>query len=167
MGGELRRVLGVDPGLRRVGYSVLEQRSGSIALVSAGLIVTKSGVPRGERLLDIHRCIIEVIDQYEPGNMVIERVLFARNVSSALMVAEAIGSIRLAGALRGLEAVEVGANQVKLGLSGDGNASKQQMQQMVRLLLDLAEPPRPPDVADAIAVAYAYLSGVVRGLDDR
>ncbi len=162
-----RRALGVDPGLRRVGYSVLERTDSGISLICAGLVVTSGEVSRGDRLKDIYDSLDEVCREHHPTEFVLERILFARNVTSALAVAEAVGVIRLVGVAHGMEATELGANQIKLGLSGDGHAGKAQMQDMVRRLLGLAEPPRPPDVADAIAVAYAHLAGVGGDLSDR
>jgi crossover junction endodeoxyribonuclease RuvC len=152
-------VLGVDPGLKRVGYSVLEQTNSGIGLRCAGLIATDPTVPLGERLADIFGSVDDIIREYRPSQLVLERILFAKNVTSALLVAQAVGVIKLAGARHGLEASEIGANQVKLALSGDGHASKAQMKKMVVLLLGLHKAPEPADVSDAIAIAYAHLSG--------
>ncbi|MEX6429124.1 crossover junction endodeoxyribonuclease RuvC [Ferrimicrobium acidiphilum] len=152
-------VLGVDPGLKRVGYSVLEQTPSGIGLRCAGLIVTGPEVPLGDRLVDIFASVDEIIREHRPDELVLERILFAKNVTSALLVAQAVGVIKLAGARYGLQASEIGANQVKLALSGDGHASKAQMKKMVVLMLGLDRAPEPADVSDAIAVAYAHLSG--------
>ncbi|WP_298209467.1 crossover junction endodeoxyribonuclease RuvC [Ferrimicrobium sp.] len=152
-------VLGIDPGLKRVGYSVLEATQAGIGLRCAGLITTAPEVSLGDRLSDIFGSIDELIREYRPSQMVLERILFAKNVTSALLVAQAVGVIKLAGAQHGLEASEIGANQVKLALSGDGHASKAQMKKMVVLLLGLKRAPEPADVSDAIAIAYAHLSG--------
>jgi crossover junction endodeoxyribonuclease RuvC len=152
-------VLGVDPGLKRVGYSVLEQTASGIGLRCAGLIATAPEAPIGDRLTDIYDSVEEIICEHQPSELVLERILFAKNVTSALQVAQAVGVIRLAGARHGLDAAEIGANQVKLALSGDGHASKAQMKKMVVLLLGLDRAPEPADVSDAIAIAYAHLSG--------
>jgi crossover junction endodeoxyribonuclease RuvC len=150
-------VLGIDPGLRRVGYAVLARSADGISLETAGIITTSARQRFEDRLVEIHHGVLDVIDAYHPSEMVIERLLFARNVTSALLVAQTLGVIRLAGALRGLAAAEVGANQVKLALSGDGHATKVQMQRLVALLMKLDEVPDPPDVADAIAIGYTHL----------
>jgi len=154
-------VLGIDPGLRRIGYAVLARSERGITLATAGVITTSARTRFEHRLMEIHRGVLEVIDEYHPTEMVIERLLFARNVTSALLVAQTLGVIRLAGALRGLEATEVGANQVKLALSGDGHATKAQMQRLVALLMKLDRVPDPPDVADAIAIGYTHLQAAV------
>lgn len=144
-----------------MGYAVLARSDRGITLRTAGIITTSAGERFEERLLEIHRGVLEVIDAFRPDQLVIERLLFARNVTSALLVAQTLGVIRLAGALRDLGAVEVGANQVKLALSGDGHATKVQMQRLVAMLLKLDRLPDPPDVADAIAVAYTHLQSQV------
>jgi crossover junction endodeoxyribonuclease RuvC len=137
---------------------VLEETKMGISLRCAGLIATDPQVSLGERLSDIFVSVDEIICEYAPTELVLERLLFAKNVTSALLVAQAVGVIKLAAARHGLEAVEIGANQVKLALSGDGHASKAQMKKMVVLLLGLERAPEPADVSDANAIAYAHLS---------
>ncbi len=154
----MRNVLGIDPGLRRVGYAVLQAGAGRISVACAGVIETSGELPSGARLADISSGVTELLEEYLPDSLVMERILFSRNVTSALRVAEAVGVIKLAARRFGLEAVEIGANQVKLALSGDGNAPKDQMQKIVGMLLDLPSIPKPADVADAIAIAYSFIS---------
>ncbi len=137
---------------------MLSSEGGRISVACAGVIETSGELPTGARLEDISAGVTELLEEYLPDSLVMERILFSRNVTSGLRVAEAVGVIKLAARRFGLEAVEIGANQVKLALSGDGNAPKVQMQKIVAMLLDLRSIPKPADVADAVAIAYSFLA---------
>jgi len=151
-----RIVLGVDPGLAKVGWGVIDGRGPSFRLVAYGALRTSGDDPHAERLRRIYDELSRVIAEHRPAVMAIEEVFQGRNARSALLAGEGRGACILAGANAGLPVVEVAASVAKLGVTGSGRASKPQVQAMVRRILGLAEPPRPVDAADALAVALTY-----------
>jgi len=152
------RVLGVDPGLRRLGYAVIEAAGDELLLLGAGLVLTPTGASQAERLAEIADGVESVVRDFEPHDAAMERVAFSHNVSSALPVAEAVGVVRLALWRHGVAVHDLAPNTVKNATTSGGRATKTEMQRTVARLLALAETPRPPDVADAIAIAYTWLA---------
>lgn len=142
-----------------------------LAYVAHGCISTKASLPRPERLLLIYRSLRAVLDEYAPSEAGMESLYFAKNVSSALPVAEARGVLCLALAERGLDLREYDPSAIKKAVVGTGAADKGQVQEMVRILLGLAEVPRPDHAADALGAAvcrahdlcFAAPSGLARG----
>lgn len=152
------RVLGIDPGTATVGYGLVEELpDGSIQVVTYGVITTPAGFPMWERLKTIHQRFQILIDEFRPDRAGIEELFFARNVTTALTVAQGRGVILLALAQAGLPIAEYKPNEIKLSIAGYGGAKKPQMQEMIRILLDLDSIPRPDDAADALAVAITDL----------
>lgn len=150
-------VLGIDPGLTRCGYGCIEWTGPSrIRAVSAGVIRTEASQDLPDRLAVMYRDITDLIAEYEPEVLAIERVLFQVNVSTAMSVGQASGVVMAAGALAGCEVVQYSPNEIKLAVTGYGNADKQQVERMVRTQLGLEHELRPVDAADAIAVALCY-----------
>ncbi len=151
-----RIVLGVDPGLAKMGWGIIDVTGPSFQLLEYGAVKTPSELPHAQRLRAIYEELREVIERYDPGVMAIEEVFQGKNARSALLAGEGRGACILAGALAGLPVVEIPASVVKLGVTGSGRASKSQVQAMVRRLLGLKADPRPADAADALAVALTY-----------
>ena len=150
------RILGIDPGTATVGWGVVEGEGQELALVEYGTIRTPAKRPLVERVTQIYDEISELLDRFQPAGVAIEQLFFAKNVSTALPVAHARGVMLLAVAQHELPLREFTPMQVKQAITGYGGADKQQMQQMVRLLLGLDDIPRPDDAADAVAVAICY-----------
>jgi crossover junction endodeoxyribonuclease RuvC len=151
-------ILGIDPGTATTGFGlVTEDEAGAARLVRCGVITTAPGVPMPERLLVIHRELTAVIRAHGPDAVAVEALFFGRNVTTALTVGQARGVVLLAAAQAGLPIHEYKPAEVKQALAGYGAASKRQMQEMVRILLDLDDIPRPDDAADAVAVAICHL----------
>jgi crossover junction endodeoxyribonuclease RuvC len=151
-------ILGIDPGTATTGYAlVTEDVAGEAQLMRCGVVLTPAGAPMPARLQTIYRGISALIAEAAPDAVAVEELFFNRNVSTALTVGQARGVILLAAALAGLPVFEYKPAEVKQALVGYGSASKQQMQEMVRLLLRLDEIPRPDDAADAVAVAVCHL----------
>ena len=148
-----RRILGIDPGLAGTGWGVLDNGSGNILYVDHGIIETKAGLPRAERLFFILQSIRSIIDKYKPAEAAIETLYFGRNVSSAIPVAEARGVISAAIAERGIPLRELTPNAIKLGVAGHAGAGKKQVQEMVKIILGLDEIPKPDHAADALGAA--------------
>ncbi|MCC7567123.1 MAG: crossover junction endodeoxyribonuclease RuvC [Methanoregulaceae archaeon] len=150
--------IGIDPGIATIGYGVLEEKNRKICPLCYSAIITSGkvkGIP--ERLEEIYVAICKVLDLYHPDCMAIEKLFFARNVTSALNVAEVRGVIMLAARQRRIPVAEYTPNQVKQAVTGSGKADKRQMQEMIRRLLSLEEIPRPDDVADALSVALCHM----------
>ena len=147
------RILGIDPGLAIVGWSVLDYNCSKFSVVDFGAVRTPAHTPIEDRLLSIYRQIGEIIDKYKPQRMAIEELFFNTNQTTAIAVAEARGVIVLRARQYGLKINEYTPLQVKQAVVGYGRAEKQQVISMVTSMLGLPKPPKPDDTADAIALA--------------
>ena len=157
------RVLGVDPGSRLTGYGVVDVDGDTLRYVASGCIKAVEG-PFTGRLADIYRGVEEVIGVHAPDEFVVEEVFFARNPQSALKLGQARG-VAIAAAVRaGLPVSEYAARAVKQAVVGTGNATKAQVQYMVRALLSLSADPS-SDAADALAVAICHVNTRIRQTD--
>ncbi len=150
--------LGIDPGTAILGYGLVrELDDGSLAAVDYAVIRTPAAWPMPQRLEHIQAKLAQIIAQHQPDRAAVEELFFARNVSTALTVAQARGVILLTLQMASLPIAEYKPNAVKQAVCGYGRADKAQMKEMTRLLLDLPEPPHPDDAADALAVAITDL----------
>ncbi len=149
------RIVGIDPGLERMGYGVVDRNGSKLTAVKFGLIQTPR-VAIAERLHQIHQEVNALLDRVQPDALATERLLFAANKTTAMDVAKALGVALLAGAQRGLPWSEYTPSEVKLAVVGNGAADKKQVQFMVTKLLGLAESPKPDDVADALAISICH-----------
>jgi crossover junction endodeoxyribonuclease RuvC len=146
--------LGIDPGTATVGYGLVREHSdSSLQAVAYGVITTPPSMPMAERLKQIYDEITALIQAHQPDRAGVEELFFARNVTTAITVAQGRGVILLALTNAGVPLTEYKPNMVKQSISGYGGANKPQMQEMVRMLLGLENIPRPDDAADALAVA--------------
>ena len=153
-------VLGIDPGTATTGYAlVAEDAEGEVRLDRYGVFETRAGEPMPARLQSIHAGLSALIRETVPEAMAVEELFFSRNTTTALSVGQARGVVLLAAAQAGLPVYEYKPAEVKQALVGYGGASKAQIQEMERMMLGLAEAPRPDDAADAIAVAICHLHG--------
>lgn len=152
------RIIGIDPGTGILGFGVVDFRSGSnkFKMVTAGVITTPAHTPTDERLEEIFNSLTEIINETKPDVMSIEKLFFARNVTTAISVAEARGVAMLTGRQAGISIAEYTPLQIKQTLTGYGKADKKQIQEMVRLNLGLTETPKPDDCADALATAITH-----------
>ncbi len=151
------RVLGIDPGLAITGYAVVEERGSDLQLIASGVVRTPANTPDPERLHMLHQELDTVLSEHQPEAAGVEELFFSRNIKTAMSVGQARGVILLTLARAGLPIAEYTPMQVKEAITGYGNADKRQVQEMVRMLLNLSEVPRPDDAADAVAVAICYL----------
>ena len=151
------RVLGIDPGVRYVGYGVIDARGRDTSLVACGTIQTDSTETFAERLLHIYEEIGKVIERYQPHRIALEKLVYHRNVSVALALGQARGAAIVAGAIQKLAMDEFSPTEIKNAVVGKGRASKGQVQKMVQLLLNLPEPPDSEHSADALAAAITYV----------
>jgi crossover junction endodeoxyribonuclease RuvC len=152
------RVLGVDPGLTRMGVGVVDGRVGTqITMVAAGVIRTPAGVPIHERLLSIDEQIAVWLDEYKPDAVAVERMFAQEGVRTIMGTAQAAGVAMVAAARRGLPVAMHTPSEVKASVTGDGRAQKQQVAAMVVRVLKLAEAPKPVDATDALALAICHV----------
>ena len=151
------RVLGIDPGTIAMGYGVIEARDDEMTLVDCGALVSPAHSPIAERLSYLYKNVLELISYHQPDAVAVEQPFIARNVKSALAVGRAQAVAILAAGNRGIPAFEYTPTQIKQRATDYGASSKQQVQEMVRLQLGLAEVPQPEDAADALAVAICHL----------
>lgn len=152
----MTKVLGIDPGTGIVGFGIIETHHSKPKLIDAGVVRTPVKQPLPDRLQTIYDELDSLIQQHRPTVMVVELLYFARNVTTAMSVSHARGVILLLGKRHRLEIVEVTPLQIKQALTGYGKADKQQVQEMVRVMLGLATRPQPDDCADALAAALCY-----------
>jgi crossover junction endodeoxyribonuclease RuvC len=154
-------VLGIDPGLSRCGYGLVsrtDDRGGGLTASAAGVIETDPEAPLHERLWIVQQELRAILAELRPAAVAVERVFFQVNARTAMSVGQASGLALAAAAEVGCEVVQYTSNEVKQALVGYGSATKDQVQRMVATVLGLAEVPRPPDVADALALAVCHLT---------
>lgn len=157
------RILGIDPGLAILGYGIVDVEGTSLRYVTHGCVLTKAGMPFQDRLCRIVEDLQDIITLYKPEHIAFEELFFAKNVTTAMQVSAARGCAIAVAAKNTPYLYEYTPMQVKQALVGYGRAEKQQIQQMVKLLLHLQEIPRPDDAADALAVAITHSnSGIAR-----
>jgi len=150
------RIIGIDPGTGILGFGIIETNGSNAQLVDAGVIRTPVHEDDAVRLQTIFEELTDIIVQTKPQQMSVEKLFFARNVTTAMTVAQARGVVLLCGKQAGLALFEYTPLQIKQAITGYGKAEKKQMQEMVRVLLGLSEIPRPDDAADALAAALTH-----------
>ena len=150
-------VLGIDPGTAITGYGLVREEEEGLALVGCGVITTPANQPLPQRLQAIYHGLTAIIGEHRPDQVAVEELFFSRNVRTALSVGQARGVVLLAAAEAGLPLYEYKPLEVKQTVAGYGGADKRQVQEMVRLLLDLEQVPEPDDAADAVAVAVCHI----------
>lgn len=150
-------VLGVDPGTAITGYGLVEDDGDTLSLVACGVVTTPAGMPLPLRLQHMYRALSEIVAAYRPTEAAVEELFFSRNARTALAVGQARGVVLLALADANLSISEYTPLQIKQAITGYGQASKQQVQEMVKLLLNLEATPEPDDAADAVAAAICHI----------
>ena len=148
-----RRIIGVDPGLASTGWGVVDFSNGRLRCIAHGCIETTADMPRGERLAFIYQSFVKILRTHKPAEAAIENLYFGKNISSAMAVAEARGVLLLTMTNHGLPVRELTPHAIKKAVVGVSRAEKNQIQEMVRLILGLSESPKPDHAADALAAA--------------
>lgn len=154
------RILGIDPGTGILGFGVIDVVRGKPSLVDAGVIRTPVHEDDAVRLLTIYDELTEIIKETKPLIMSVEKLFFARNVTTAMTVSQARGVVLLCAMQAKLRIYEYTPMQIKQALTGYGKADKKQIQEMVRVILQLQEVPKPDDAADALAAAITHSTAV-------
>jgi crossover junction endodeoxyribonuclease RuvC len=150
------RILGIDPGTGIVGFGVIDTDGRKHTLVEAGVVRTPAHQDLAIRLKTIYESITEIITETKPEVMVIEKLFFAKNVTTAMSVSHARGVLMLTGIQAGIPIAEYTPLQIKQALTGYGRAEKAQIQEMVKIMLGLGQIPKPDDCADALAAALTH-----------
>jgi crossover junction endodeoxyribonuclease RuvC len=151
------RVLGFDPGTATTGYGVVDSKGSRLTHIAHGTITTPAGQHFAERLHTIHIEATQLIQQYAPDAISIEKLYFKQNVTTGIAVAQARGVLALAAIQAQKPIGEFSPTQAKLAVTGYGKADKKQVQEMIKVLLNLDKIPRPDDAADALALAICQL----------
>jgi len=150
--------LGIDPGTATTGFGLVRDLpDGSLRIVDFGVVLTPSGIAMPERLLVLFEKLEEIILLHRPDGSAVEKLFFARNVTTAMTVGQARGVILLTLAKHSVPVGEYTPLEVKQAVAGYGGAEKKQVQQMVQVLLGLKSVPKPDDAADALAIAICHL----------
>jgi len=150
-------VLGIDPGLSNTGYGLIKYDKKKIELIDYGCILTRKKDNFSVRIKKIYYKIKELIEKYNPHEVVIEDIFFNKNVRSALTVSKVHGMVAITAALMELELFEYTPLQIKQATVGNGRAEKHQVQSMVKILLNLSKIPQPNHAADALAAAICHI----------
>lgn len=150
------RIIGIDPGTGILGFGIIEVTKGKPALVDGGVIRTPVKEDDAVRLQTIYDELTDIIADTKPDEMAVEKLFFARNVTTAMTVAQARGVVLLTAMQANLKIAEYTPMQIKQALTGYGKADKKQIQEMVRVVLNLKDVPKPDDCADAIACAITH-----------
>ena len=151
------RVIGIDPGLGRVGYGIIDIKNSTKLLIDCGVIETKKDKKEEERLYEIFNDLNTLIDQWKPEMAAVEKFFFYKS-STTISVVQARGVIMMALASKNIKVSEYSPSQVKLTIAGSGKASKKEVLEAVMYNLNLDLAPKPDDTADAIAIALTKLN---------
>ena len=153
-----RTVIGIDPGTAITGYGIIqEEPAGDLVWIAHGVITTPSEWVESERLNHLYQSLRAIILEHKPDCCAVEEVFFQKNVKTAIKVGQGRGAALIAAAETGLEVGEYSPVVIKQAVVGYGNADKNQIQQMVKLLLGLDDIPEPDDAADALAIGICHL----------
>ncbi|MEW6238558.1 MAG: crossover junction endodeoxyribonuclease RuvC [Candidatus Omnitrophota bacterium] len=153
----IERILGIDPGLQAVGFGVIDAAGRQAKMVDYGAIKTNPRQSFPERLFTIFTGVEELIEKYKPDRMVFEKLIYCKNVSIALSMGQARGAVIVAGARHALPMSEYSPAEIKSAITGQGRASKEQVQKMMQILLSMSHIPEPDHAADALAAALTYV----------
>lgn len=153
-------ILGIDPGIAIVGYGIIECNGNHSKIIDYGCITTDADIFFPERLKIVYNGVIDIIDKYNPDDVAVEELFFNKNVKTAIKVGHARGVEILACVNKNLHIYEYTPLQIKQSVVGYGRAEKRQVQEMVKILLNLKEIPKPDDAADALAVAICHGSSL-------
>ena len=150
------RIIGIDPGYAIVGFGVVDYIGGKFSVKDFGAITTDKDTPFPKRLCEIYEDYCQILDNWKPDALSIERLYFTNNQKTGIDVAQARGIIIMAAAQRGIEINEYTPLQVKQAITGYGRAEKRQVMEMIKSFLNLEKVPKPDDTADALALAVCH-----------
>lgn len=149
-------ILGIDPGFAITGYGIVKYEGNKFSVIDYGAVTTPAGMEMPKRLLELSEGLEKVIEKFRPDFISVEELFFNKNIKTALNVGHGRGVVLLTAAKSGIPVFEYTPLQVKQAVVGYGRAEKAQVQQMVKVLLNLPAIPKPDDVADALAIAICH-----------
>ena len=152
------RILGIDPGTYKMGVGAVDSEAGRPSLLYLGVLTPDRTKPLSERLYFLYTRLVEVIQKWEPSVMAVEHPFAGSNIRTAMAIGQAQAVAMIAGAHLGLSVFSYSPREVKLAVTDYGGSSKEQVQEMVKVLLELAQPPEPLDASDALAVAICHIN---------
>jgi crossover junction endodeoxyribonuclease RuvC len=150
------RILGIDPGIGRTGWGVVDESGGKVKVIDYGCLETPKEHSLEQRIETLYDTITKIISAHKPEALAIESLFFNKNVTTALAVGQARGVVLLAAAQNKMPVTSYTPQQVKIGVTGYGKADKAQVGQMIKLVLKLQSIPKPDDTADALAIAVTH-----------
>lgn len=150
------KILGIDPGTQVAGYGLIETKGSKIVVIEYGSLKTDKKQSFPQRLKFIHSRIMDIILKYQPDQMAIEEVFYGKNIKSAIKIGEGRGIVFLCAALANIPIAEYAATVIKKAVVGNGSAHKNQVQEMVKIILELPKIPEPEDASDALAIAICH-----------
>lgn len=150
------RILGIDPGIGRAGWGIVEVQGGNVKAIDYGCIETPKEDALEQRIETLYATLIKIIEAHKPEALAIESLFFNKNVTTALTVGQARGVVLLAAAQNKMSVTSYTPQQVKSGITGYGKADKQQVGHMIKMVLHLSAIPKPDDTADALAIAVTH-----------
>jgi crossover junction endodeoxyribonuclease RuvC len=150
------KILGIDPGIGRTGWGIIEIRNGQLEMENCGCIETAKELSIDKRLSQLHSKLKNIVKHYSPDTLAIEELFFGANAKTALIVGQARGVVLLTAAQAGISLAFYTPLQVKIALTGYGRAEKQQVEKMVMTILRMRERPQYDDTADALAIAITH-----------
>ena len=153
-------ILGIDPGLATLGYGVIEADNNKRRMIQFGTLTTPAGQPMPQRLRAIFQGMNQLMDIYQPDDVAFEELFFSKNITTGMAVSAARGVALVAVVQRTDNLYEYTPMQIKQAVTGYGGADKHQVQQMVKMLLNMKEIARPDDAADALAVALTHANSM-------
>ncbi|MEE9167461.1 MAG: crossover junction endodeoxyribonuclease RuvC [Candidatus Neomarinimicrobiota bacterium] len=158
----MRKVIGIDPGITTTGYGIVEEGESDPEVVTYGTLSPPAKKNTYQRLAHIYDGLYQVIDRFHPQEMAIEEAFFGKNARTAFVLGQARGVALLAATHQDLDCFEYAPRKIKLSVVGNGNASKEQVQYMVKSILSLSDAPKEFDITDALAAALCHLNQIRR-----
>jgi crossover junction endodeoxyribonuclease RuvC len=153
-------ILGIDPGIGRMGYAIVKTENNKTQLLDCGCITTPPKTDEPQRLLEIKKDLDTIIKKWKPEVLSIESLFFATNAKTAMSVGQARGVAIVTAAEYGLQIIEITPLQVKMAITGYGKAEKSQVQKMLLTIFGIKKVPKPDDAADAAAIAWAGIGRI-------
>ncbi len=150
------KILGIDPGLINTGYGIIESIGSKVTLIDYGVVQPSKSEQLSVRLKVICNDVVSIIKEFKPDVCVVEEVFYSKNFKSSLLLGKARAAVLIASAMQGVGVEEYSARKIKQSLTGNGNSSKEQIQFMVKNILEMNQIPKPVDASDALAIAICH-----------